>query len=149
MAEFPLISRPPGSVALPDNDQWTHRFEVKSETSDRIYIISQHMPRTCPTRPMGIVPVLFRVDFDGNATEVNAVFPTLPGSTRDPELMTCYAHVGQHSSCSLDWFELTKAARPYQYADLKAELERLGYQLEVCSRITKEHRKQFRANQTK
>lgn len=29
-------------VALPDNDQWQNRFEVKSETSDRIYIIAQH-----------------------------------------------------------------------------------------------------------
>jgi hypothetical protein len=29
-------------VALPDNDQWQHRFEIKSETSSRIYIISQN-----------------------------------------------------------------------------------------------------------
>ena len=42
MAEFPLITRPLGSVALPDNDQWENRFEIKSETSDRIYIVSQH-----------------------------------------------------------------------------------------------------------
>jgi hypothetical protein len=30
------------SLRLPDNDQWQLRFEVKSETSDRIYIISQN-----------------------------------------------------------------------------------------------------------
>lgn len=30
------------SVALPDNSQWRFRFEVWSETSDRIYIVSQH-----------------------------------------------------------------------------------------------------------
>jgi hypothetical protein len=29
-------------VALPDNDQWQNRFEVRSETSDRIYIIAQN-----------------------------------------------------------------------------------------------------------
>ena len=29
-------------IALPDNDQWQHRFEIKSETSDRIYIVSQN-----------------------------------------------------------------------------------------------------------
>lgn len=29
-------------VMLPDNDQWQNRFEAKSETSDRIYIISQN-----------------------------------------------------------------------------------------------------------
>ena len=27
---------------LPDNGQWTNRFEIRSETSDRVYIISQH-----------------------------------------------------------------------------------------------------------
>jgi len=29
-------------VALPDLDQWRHRFEIESETSNRVYIISQH-----------------------------------------------------------------------------------------------------------
>jgi len=27
---------------LPDNDQWTNRFEIRSESSNRIYIIAQH-----------------------------------------------------------------------------------------------------------
>ncbi|MBN8852654.1 MAG: SWIM zinc finger family protein [Sphingobacteriales bacterium] len=40
-------------VALPDNHQWQFRFEVKSETSDRVYIISQNKKRrfwacSCP-----------------------------------------------------------------------------------------------------
>jgi hypothetical protein len=30
------------SVMLPDNDQWQLRFEVKSETSDRLYTIAQN-----------------------------------------------------------------------------------------------------------
>jgi hypothetical protein len=29
-------------AALPDNDKWQNRFEVHSETSDRVYIIAQH-----------------------------------------------------------------------------------------------------------
>ncbi len=29
-----------GSVALADNGQWTKRFEIKSETSNRLYIIA-------------------------------------------------------------------------------------------------------------
>lgn len=38
---------------LPDNDQWTNRFEVRSESSDRIYIVSQHKAKrhwgcSCP-----------------------------------------------------------------------------------------------------
>ena len=28
--------------ALPDNDLWTNRVEVKSETSNRVYIVAQH-----------------------------------------------------------------------------------------------------------
>ena len=32
-------------LILPDNDQWQFRFEVKSESSDRVYIISQNKKR--------------------------------------------------------------------------------------------------------
>ena len=38
---LPVVSRPTGSVALPDNDLWENRFEIKSETSDRVYIVAQ------------------------------------------------------------------------------------------------------------
>jgi hypothetical protein len=31
-----------GKEKLPDNDQWTNRFEIESETSDRIYIVAQN-----------------------------------------------------------------------------------------------------------
>jgi hypothetical protein len=29
-------------AALVDNDQWQNRFEIHSETSDRVYVIAQH-----------------------------------------------------------------------------------------------------------
>lgn len=40
-------------VALPDKNQWTNRFEIKSESSDRVYVISQHKDKrhwacSCP-----------------------------------------------------------------------------------------------------
>lgn len=43
----------PREVALPDNDQWQFRFEIRSETSNRIYTIAQHRTRkhwgcSCP-----------------------------------------------------------------------------------------------------
>ena len=38
------IYTPPAALRLPDNDQWTNRFEIRSETSDRIYIIAQNKP---------------------------------------------------------------------------------------------------------
>ena len=39
--------------ALPDNAQWKNRFEIKSSSSNRVYIISQniangHMGCSCP-----------------------------------------------------------------------------------------------------
>ena len=37
-----LIIRVDGSMILPDNDQWQFRFEVYSETSNRVYTIAQH-----------------------------------------------------------------------------------------------------------
>lgn len=41
-------------VALPDNSQWQNRFEITSETSDRIYVVSQnkknkHWGCSCPS----------------------------------------------------------------------------------------------------
>ena len=42
MALLPVLRKPTGSINLPDNDQWENRFEIKSETSGRVYIVSQH-----------------------------------------------------------------------------------------------------------
>lgn len=35
------IRLPVGVVALPDNKQWVNRFEILSETSNRIYVVAQ------------------------------------------------------------------------------------------------------------
>lgn len=37
-----LVSRPSNSVVLPDNSQFTNRFEIRSESSNRIYVVAQH-----------------------------------------------------------------------------------------------------------
>lgn len=37
-----VVKRPAGSVALPDNNQYENRFEIKSSSSNRVYIIAQH-----------------------------------------------------------------------------------------------------------
>lgn len=41
------------SLSLPDNDQWQFRFQVESETSNRLYVIAQnkkkkHWGCSCP-----------------------------------------------------------------------------------------------------
>jgi hypothetical protein len=43
----------PTSSRLPDNDQWTNRFKIKSSSSNRVYIVAQnkskqHFGCSCP-----------------------------------------------------------------------------------------------------
>lgn len=89
---------------------------------------------------MSPLPVIFRADSYG----VTAVFPTLPG-TYDPWTATCYAHVGQHGSCSRDWYWTTRAATPAEYADLLAELRSIyergpdAVPLKIARRWTRHH----------
>ena len=48
-----LIPIPPGTLKLPDNRDWTNRFEIHSATSDRVYVVAQHKDKrhwgcSCP-----------------------------------------------------------------------------------------------------
>ena len=48
------LALPDGAVRLPDNKQWTNRFEIKSESSDRVYTVAQnkakgHWGCSCPS----------------------------------------------------------------------------------------------------
>ena len=36
-----VLRRPPGSIVLPDNTQYTNRFEIKSQSSNAIYTVAQ------------------------------------------------------------------------------------------------------------
>jgi hypothetical protein len=76
---------------------------------------------------MKTLPVMFRVDRPTGAgvfPEVTAVFPTLPGSGVIGQFPTCYAHVGQHGSCSRNWIsQCTRPATPEEYAPLLRELQ--------------------------
>jgi hypothetical protein len=46
---------------------------------------------------------------------------------------TAYSHVGQHSSASPEYAKESRPATPEEYADLKAELESIGYNLNVLN----------------
>jgi len=53
MGNLPVLYKPCGALTLPDNDQWTNRFEIQSETSDRLYTIAQNKAKkfwgcSCP-----------------------------------------------------------------------------------------------------
>lgn len=93
-----------------------------------------------------VTPVIFRVDKDG---EVTAVFPCAPFDSAG-HFMTCYAHVGQHGSCSFEWYYSTRPAVWTEYANLKRELETapFGYRLKVYQRMTPGHRDAFNAATT-
>ena len=39
---LPTLYIPGDALALPDNDKWQFRFEIHSETSNRVYVIAQN-----------------------------------------------------------------------------------------------------------
>ena len=64
--------------------------------------------------------------------ECLALFPYLEGG---PGCCMSYEHVGQHGEANyLSVMGITVPATPAEYADLKAELEGIGYNLEVINR---------------
>ncbi|MEO1208422.1 MAG: hypothetical protein AAFX78_02670 [Cyanobacteria bacterium J06638_20] len=77
--------------------------------------------------------VIFRADEDGDAI---AFFPELPWNLAGD--MTCYQHIGQHGSASLEYYrERTFPLRLIEKkVQLRAELESLGYVLEERNRLS-------------
>ncbi len=76
--------------------------------------------------------VIFRKYPDG---EIIALFPDITGS---PGFIESYLHVGQHGSANYNIvMRQTKPAKPAEYAELKEELEGLGYYLDVKQKRTK------------
>ena len=76
--------------------------------------------------------VIFRKFDDG---DIIAMFPEDPG-TLDPCTCSSYQQTGQHGAASITLAQCTKPASPAEYADLKQELESLGYNLEIKLRFT-------------
>jgi len=90
------------------------------------------------------LPVIFRAEKSGDHRgEVTAVFPTLPGT--GPNDFTVYAHVGQHSTGTHDWYAQTRAATSTEYASLLAELQSIyergpdAVELRVVQRFTHDY----------
>ena len=70
------------------------------------------------------VRVLFRVD-RGDFQDVTAVFDDPDFEVSKDGYAVCYAHIGQHSECSREWYNGTRAAKPSEYAPLLAELRQV------------------------
>jgi hypothetical protein len=65
--------------------------------------------------------------------EVLAIFPNQIYSEvlYGNKVVDCYMHIGQHSSCDIEFAKGLKDASFEQYKDLKIELEEIGYNLEL------------------
>jgi hypothetical protein len=70
--------------------------------------------------------VNFYIDEEG---EVFAYFPQLKYNDK---FKTCYAHIGQHSACHVDYVRDKHRATLEQYQPLYNELTQIGYNLRVC-----------------
>ena len=50
------------------------------------------------------------------------------------EVITAYAHIGQHSACHIEYYKALKPCEnELQFKSLKKELEGLGYELKVLN----------------
>lgn len=81
--------------------------------------------------------VIFRVFKDGGD-----VIAMMPGIAGDMSPFTCasYQHIGQHGAADTAICRgNTRPASPDEYADLKRELEQIGYRVKVIKRMRREH----------
>ena len=73
--------------------------------------------------------------------EVNAIFPEeVEYVERGQVIYMGYAHIGQHTAIHEDFLNCSEvgnhksvSATPEEYAELKAELEGIGYELEILN----------------
>lgn len=80
--------------------------------------------------------VIFRKWPESEGGDVIAIFPEEVGDA-SPYTCSMYEHVGQHGSGDPSGvIQRTKLAKPSEYADLKRELGRIGYKLEVIARTS-------------
>lgn len=93
--------------------------------------------------------VIFRKEFPENGGGIIAVFPSLAGDNNSYKTCLCYAHVGQHSACHVDYVaKSTFPARTLEYYDLMKELESIDYDLKISKRFSRKDL-QSRINQVK
>jgi hypothetical protein len=70
---------------------------------------------------------------EGEPVDLFAYFPNEQWTNISPFTKTCYSHIGQHSACSPEYANESREATPEEYADLKAELESIGYDLQIMN----------------
>lgn len=79
--------------------------------------------------------VIFRKWSKRVSNEVLALFPAEAGSVGQPFTCLSYQHTGQHGAADVGVMRITRAATPEEYANLAAELRRIGYKLDIRHRF--------------
>lgn len=81
------------------------------------------------TKDVEVTKVIFR---KFKEDDVIALFP----EQTNTRFTLCYMHIGQHSDCDYNHIvSTTKLATEEEYADLKKELESIGYNLKVIKKV--------------
>ena len=105
-------------------------------TTDGFYFRSGITPESTAWKDMCITKVIFRKDKEG---DVIAFFPEEGYRYDAPHLIMSYQNIGQHGGASIYYYyKDTVPAAPEEYADLLSELTRMGYNLKVCKRMTRQ-----------
>lgn len=75
-------------------------------------------------KKMEKIKVIFRkfINPYTNKYEIEAFFPELPANYGN---ILCYAHIGQHSEASYEYYKSTQTANPKEYAELLEELKNI------------------------
>ena len=78
--------------------------------------------------------VIFRRFHNG---DIVALFPYEIWGNHGNGIFTIasYEHMGQHGAASVSLVNTTKLAKPSEYLELSRELERIGYNLDIKSRV--------------
>jgi hypothetical protein len=80
-----------------------------------------------------ITDIVFRVEKSGDFK--GTVFALFPHECSHGYMVNCYQHVGQHSSANYQGcIASSRPATPKEYADLKAEMDSLGYNIRIVKR---------------
>jgi hypothetical protein len=114
-----------------------NQLKKKGEEMQTRNLVTKPKPQPVTEADEQVSKVLFLVnEKDPGDPDLFAYFPEEEADRSGNK--TAYSHVGQHSAASPAYAEESREATPEEYQDLKAELEGLGYNLEVLNGITED-----------
>lgn len=107
-----------------------HRF-VRKSMPDFIRLDSSEIPDKTV-----VIFRKFHKKEDRDGDNIIAMFPEIQANDNRYDCQS-YQHIGQHGAASYSLVDRTKLATAEEYAELKAELEAIGYDLTVRKRNNK------------